>query len=169
MPKQYPKEQRDRAVRIGSESLRRWTQQAQVDAGTRDGPTSEELAEIKELKSKVHDLEEAIRHYVNPTTCELKSPQRHNQSRFEAGAAARHQCDQPPHRGRLLAPARMGGQGITSRVNRHRPRHNSRPTTPTTPKPLWPVSSRESSRGWAPTNCREPTTTIPCPRAVTSP
>jgi transposase len=49
MPKQYPKEQRDRAVRIGSESLRRWTQQAQVDAGTRDGPTSEELAEIKAL------------------------------------------------------------------------------------------------------------------------
>lgn len=83
VPKQYPKEQRDRAVRmvldrldeyrslyaacnaigpkvgIGAESLRRWTQQAQVDAGTRDGPTSEELAQIKELKSKVRDLEEA--------------------------------------------------------------------------------------------------------------
>lgn len=83
MPKQYPKEQRDRAVKmvvdrldeyaslyaacnaigpkvgIGSESLRRWTLQAQIDAGTKQGPTSEELAEIKELKAKVRDLEEA--------------------------------------------------------------------------------------------------------------
>jgi transposase len=82
-PKKYPKEQRDRAVRmvldrlgeyrslyaacraigpkvgIGAKSLRRWTQQAQVDAGNRDGPTSEELAQIKALKSKVRDLEEA--------------------------------------------------------------------------------------------------------------
>ena len=83
MPKQYPKDQRDRAIKmvldrldeypslyaacnaigpkvgIGSESLRRWTLQAQIDAGTKQGPTSEELAEIKELKAKVRDLEEA--------------------------------------------------------------------------------------------------------------
>jgi len=83
MPKQYPKDQRDRAVRmvldrlddypslysacesiapklgIGSETLRRWTVQARVDSGQRVGPTSDELAEIKTLKSKVRDLEEA--------------------------------------------------------------------------------------------------------------
>lgn len=83
MPKQYPKDQRDRAIKmvldrldeypslyaacnaigpkvgIGSESLRRWTLQAQIDAGTKQGPTTEELAEIKELKAKVRDLEEA--------------------------------------------------------------------------------------------------------------
>lgn len=81
MPKQYPKDQCDRAVRmvldrlddypslysacesiapklgIGSETLRRWTVQAQVDSGQRVGPTSDELAEIKTLKSKVRDLE----------------------------------------------------------------------------------------------------------------
>ena len=83
MPKQYPKDQKDRAVRmlldrldeypsmyaacnaigpklgIGSETLRRWTLQSQIDSGERNGPTSGELAEIKTLKNKVRDLEEA--------------------------------------------------------------------------------------------------------------
>jgi len=83
MPKQYPKEQRDRAVRmlldrlddypsmyaacnaiapklgIGPETLRRWGQPAQVDSGQRSGPTSDELMEIKKLKNKIRDLEEA--------------------------------------------------------------------------------------------------------------
>ena len=79
MPKLYPKDQRDRAVRmlldrldyypsmfaacnaigpklgIGSETLRRWLTQAQTDTGQRHGPTSDELVEIKKLKSKVRD------------------------------------------------------------------------------------------------------------------
>lgn len=38
---------------VGKESVRRWAVQAQIDAGQRHGPTSEELAEIKELKAKV--------------------------------------------------------------------------------------------------------------------
>lgn len=83
MPKRYPKDQRDRAVRmvldrldeypslyatcgaiapklgVGSESLRRWTLQSQIDLGERSGPTSDELEEIKALKGKVRDLEEA--------------------------------------------------------------------------------------------------------------
>jgi len=83
MPKRYPKDQRDRAVRmvldwldeypashaaceaigpkhgIDSESLRRWTSQAQIDFGRRTGPASDEIAEIKALKSKGRDLEEA--------------------------------------------------------------------------------------------------------------
>jgi transposase len=83
MPKRYPKDQQDRAVRValdrfdeypssfaaweaiapklgvGFESLRPWTPQAQIDSGQRSGPTSDELAEIRSLKSKVRDLEEA--------------------------------------------------------------------------------------------------------------
>ncbi len=35
-----------RQVGVGQESVRRWVRQAQIDAGDRDGRTSEELAEI---------------------------------------------------------------------------------------------------------------------------
>lgn len=38
---------------VGGETVRRWYLQAQVDSGQRRGATSEELAEIKELKAKV--------------------------------------------------------------------------------------------------------------------
>ena len=37
---------------VGRETVRRWVVQAQVDDGHRDGPTSEELAEIRELKAE---------------------------------------------------------------------------------------------------------------------
>ena len=47
-----------RQVGVAKESVRRWVLQAQVDAGDRDGQTSEELAEIKALKAKVRRLEE---------------------------------------------------------------------------------------------------------------
>ena len=43
---------------VGKESVRRWVIQAQIDGGQRQGATSEELAEIKELKAKVRRLEE---------------------------------------------------------------------------------------------------------------
>jgi transposase len=43
---------------VGKESVRRWVLQAQIDGGQRQGATSEELAEIKELKAKVRRLEE---------------------------------------------------------------------------------------------------------------
>lgn len=46
--------------RLGVESVRRWVNQALVDAGDRRGATSEELAEIKELKAKVRRLEEDL-------------------------------------------------------------------------------------------------------------
>jgi len=42
---------------VGAETVRRWYVQAQVDGGQRRGATSEELAEIKELKAKVRRLE----------------------------------------------------------------------------------------------------------------
>jgi len=43
---------------LGKETVRRWVVQAQIDGGQRQGPTSGELAEIKELKAKVRRLEE---------------------------------------------------------------------------------------------------------------
>lgn len=43
---------------VGYESVRRWVRQAQVDRGEWQGLTSEELAEIKDLKAKVRRLEE---------------------------------------------------------------------------------------------------------------
>ena len=83
MPKQYPKQQRDRAIRmvldhldeydtpylackaigpkvgVGVESLRRWVAQAQVDAGDQPGSTSAEKARIRELERENRDLREA--------------------------------------------------------------------------------------------------------------
>lgn len=43
---------------VGKESVRRWVMQAQIDGGQRQGATSDELAEIKQLKAKVRRLEE---------------------------------------------------------------------------------------------------------------
>ena len=83
MPSQYPKQQRDRAVRmvvdhlaeygsvylackaigpkvgVGVESLRRWVNQVLVDTGEQPGTTSSERARIKELEREVRDLQEA--------------------------------------------------------------------------------------------------------------
>lgn len=46
--------------KVGQESLRRWVSQAEVDAGTRPGTTSEEHAEIKRLKSENARLREDV-------------------------------------------------------------------------------------------------------------
>jgi transposase-like protein len=43
---------------LGKETVRRWALHAQIDGGQRQGATSEELAEIKDLKAKVRRLEE---------------------------------------------------------------------------------------------------------------
>lgn len=43
---------------VGKESVRRWVVQAHIDGGQRQGATSEEIAEIKELKARVRRLEE---------------------------------------------------------------------------------------------------------------
>jgi transposase len=85
-PSKYPRELRERAVRmvgeavergdypsefeairtiavklgIGStETLRKWVRQGEVDDGVRPGRTTQELAEIRELKREVAELRRA--------------------------------------------------------------------------------------------------------------
>lgn len=83
-PSKYSRELRERAVRlvveskgeypsefeairsiatklgIGSpETLRKWVRRAEIDGGQRPGKTSEEIAEIRELKKEVAELRRA--------------------------------------------------------------------------------------------------------------
>lgn len=44
---------------VGAETLRKWVLAAQVDQGVRGGPTSGELAEIKQLRAEVRGLKQA--------------------------------------------------------------------------------------------------------------
>ena len=85
-PSKYPRELRERAVRtvvesmaegrypsefeairsiagklgIGSpETLRKWLRQSEIDGGDRPGKTTQEIAEIRELKKEVAELRRA--------------------------------------------------------------------------------------------------------------
>ena len=83
MPKYYPRDLKERAVRlvpesrdqyksehvairsiaakldVGPESLRHWVRQAEVDAGGRPGTTTKESAQLKALKRENAELKRA--------------------------------------------------------------------------------------------------------------
>jgi transposase len=80
-PSQYPRELKERAIRLvvetkheydsefvaiskklgikSPETLSRWVRQAEVDGGDRPGRTSQELAEIRDLKRENAELRRA--------------------------------------------------------------------------------------------------------------
>ena len=84
MPAKYDKDTRAKAVRLvaehasdyaseweaiktvsgrlgmSSETLRKWVRQTEVDNGDRDGVSSAERAEIRELKRKNRELEQTV-------------------------------------------------------------------------------------------------------------
>ena len=83
MPRQYPKDFRDRTVRlvmesredyetewaaiqvvasrlnVGAETLRKWMRRSEIDAGVRPGVSSADQAEIRRLKKEVSELRRA--------------------------------------------------------------------------------------------------------------
>lgn len=106
-PSKYPRELRERAVRavaqamaqgeypsefeairtiarklgIGSpETLRKWIRQAEVDGGTRPGKTTQELAEIREMKKEVAELRRA--NEILKTSSAFFAAELDRQSRF---------------------------------------------------------------------------------------
>ena len=109
MPKQYPAELRERAVRLvrkaqqnsdasygapariaqqlgmNADTLRGWLKQADIDSGTRQGVTTSEAARIAELEREVRELKRA--NQILKSASVNSTRQRNNASSLSAGVS----------------------------------------------------------------------------------
>src|SRR3954466_14927340 len=90
---------------VGKESVRRWVIQSQVDAGQRQGPTTEELAEIKALKAENRRLREDVEILRGQ---QLSSSGNSTPATADHGVHRLHEKSGPRGRVGLSGPARAG-------------------------------------------------------------
>ena len=113
------------------ESLRRWVRQAEIDRGSKVGPTGEELAEVKALRREVNDHQRTIEILEAATTCLAQEadprPRSMGRGAPAAGSRSRSSRDRlvqrgPPQRRDRRHPTRRTRKiGIATTGKRQKP------------------------------------------------
>jgi transposase len=116
------------------ESLRRWVRQAEFDRGSKVGPTSEELAEVKALRREVADHQRTIEILEAATTCfaQEADPRPRSTGRDAPAASSRPRSSRdrlvqrgpPPRRDRRHPTRRTRSRLISSQPANGRSRHH---------------------------------------------